>query len=202
MLTSEVKSRPVYPGLEADLYADSNIAVCDRAGSAAVVDMLHKAGSDFGARTNVLLSAEDYDGFQSTLDADVAAMRPARVTVLPNLKGALTVLGEHLFRARMSTRIYAAGSEPLIGSVVQRAMHFNIDHLSVRTEHRGSLKRRVQCVHCKGLIENVVATPVKCTHCGLVLAVRDHYSRRHAAFIGVCVDAEVHGEIPERVEFQ
>lgn len=202
MLTSEVKSRPVYPGLEADLYADSNIAVCDRAGSAAVIDMLHKAGSDFGARTNVLLSIEDYDGFQSALDADVAAMRPARVAVLPNLKGALTVLGEHLFRARMSTRIYAAGSEPLIGSVVQRAMHFNIDHLSVRTEHRGSLKRRVQCVHCKGLIENVVATPVKCTHCGLVLAVRDHYSRRHAAFIGVCVDAEVHGEIPERVEFQ
>ncbi len=202
MLTSEVKSRPVYPGLEADLYADSNIAVCDRAGSAAVAEMLQKAGPEFAARTSVLLSAEDYDGFQSALDADVAALRSARVTIVPNIKGALTVLGENLFRARMSTRVYAAGSEPLIGSVVQRAMQFNIDHLSIRTEHRGTLKRRVQCVHCKGLIENVIATPVKCPHCGLVLAVRDHYSRRHAAFIGVCVDAEVAGEIPERVEFQ
>ncbi|MEI9901745.1 MAG: dimethylamine monooxygenase subunit DmmA family protein [Hyphomicrobium sp.] len=61
---------------------------------------------------------------------------------------------------------------------------------------------RVQCVHCKGFTENVVASPVKCAQCGLTLAVRDHYSRRYAAFIGVCVDAEVPGEIPEQVPFQ
>lgn len=202
MLTSEVKSRPVYPGLDPDLAATNNIAVCDRAGAGAVIEMLQKAGGEFAARTVVLLSGEDYEGFEAARDADIAALQPARTTVLPNPNAAVALLGEHLFRARMGTRIYAAGSEPLIGSVVQRAMRFNIDHLSVRTEHRGSLKRRVQCVHCKTLIENVTASPVKCTHCGVMLSVRDHYSRRYAAFIGVSADAEVSGELPQRVEFQ
>jgi hypothetical protein len=102
----------------------------------------------------------------------------------------------------MGTRVYAAGSEPLIGSVVQRAMRFDIDPLSVRTEHRGALERRVQCVHCKGMTENVTVNPVKCAHCGQMLSVRDHYSRRLAAFMGVRVDAEVPGDIPQQVEIQ
>ncbi len=201
MLPSEVKSRPVYAVLEPDLHAASNIAVCDRAGAVAVIDMLGKGGAEFANKTTALLCADDYPDAGS-IDLDVARLQPARTTVLPNINAAAAALGERLFRAQMGTRIYVAGSEPLIGSVVQRAMRFGVDHLSVRAEHRGSLKRRVQCVHCKGLIENVMASPVTCTHCGLTLVVRDHYSRRHAAFIGVCVDAEVAGEVPEQVPFQ
>ena len=96
----------------------------------------------------------------------------------------------------MGMRLYAAGTEPLIGLVVQAGIDFSIDHLSIRTEHRGSLKRRVQCVHCKGYIEDVTTNPVKCIRCGTILLVRDHYSRRLAAFQGVCIDAEVPGDIP------
>lgn len=201
MLASEIKSRPVYPGLEPDLFAQSNIVVCDRAGAAAVLDMLAKAGAEFAARTTVLLSTDEYPDAKSA-DLDIARLQPARTVALPGIDAAAAALGERLFRAQMGTRVYAAGSEPLIGSAVQRAMRFGIDHLSVRTEHRGSLKRRVQCVHCKGLTENVTASPAKCAHCGVMLAVRDHYSRRYAAFIGVCVDAEVPGELPEQVPFQ
>lgn len=201
MLASEVKSRPVYPGLEPDLFASNNIVVCDRAGAAAAIEMLAKAGGGFAACTTVLLCADDYPDPQA-VDLDVARLQPARATVLPNIDAAAAALGERLFRAQMGTRVYAAGSEPLIGSAVQRAMRFGIDPLSVRTEHRGSLKRRVQCVHCKAMTENVTASPVKCSGCGQMLAVRDHYSRRYAAFIGVRVDAEVAGEIPEQVPFQ
>lgn len=201
MLTSEVKSRPVYPGLEPDPNATSNIVVCDCAGSAAVVDMLRKAGAEFAARTIVLLCSDDYTDAPS-LDVDIASLRPATATAFASLDATIGALGERLSQSQMGIRVYAAGSEPLIGSAVACAMRSGIDHLSVRTEHRGSLKRRVQCVHCKGLIENVTASPVKCTHCGVTLAVRDHYSRRFAAFIGVCVDAEVPGDIPQQVEFQ
>ncbi len=201
MLASDIKSRPVYPGLEPDLHATSNIVVCDRAGATAVIEMLGKAGAEFAGRTTVLLSTDDYPDAQS-VEVEIARLQPARTEAVPNIDAAAAALGERLFRAQMGTRIYAAGSEPLIGSVVQRAMRFGVDHLSVRTEHRGSLKRRVQCVHCKGLTENVTASPVKCAHCGLMLTVRDHYSRRYAAFIGVRIDAEVPGEIPEQVPFQ
>ena len=76
------------------------------------------------------------------------------------------------------------------------ALEAGIDHTSMQTEHRGSEARRVQCVHCKGITETVTTQPVTCAHCGLTLLVRDHYSRRIAAFQGVCIDAEEPGVVP------
>ena len=64
----------------------------------------------------------------------------------------------------------------------------------------GSTLRRVQCVHCKGVTEAVRTDPFVCSHCGLSLYVRDHYSRCLAAFQGVCIDAEEPGNIPQPVE--
>ncbi len=46
------------------------------------------------------------------------------------------------------------------------------------------------------MIENVTTNPVICSHCGLNLLVRDHFSYRLGAFQGVCIDAEVPGEAP------
>jgi dimethylamine monooxygenase subunit C len=54
-------------------------------------------------------------------------------------------------------------------------------------------------VHCKGITENVATDPFRCGHCGLNLFVRDHYSRRIAAFQGVNIDAEDPGQVPEPV---
>jgi dimethylamine monooxygenase subunit C len=79
---------------------------------------------------------------------------------------------------------------------MQVALDAGIDFNSIRTEHRGSEARRVQCVHCKGITENVTTQPCICSHCGLSLLVRDHYSRRLAAFQGVCIDAEEPGTAP------
>ena len=52
----------------------------------------------------------------------------------------------------------------------------------------------MQCVHCKGITEDVTTQPATCSHCGLLLLVRDHYSRRLAAFQGVCINAEDRSE--------
>ena len=65
---------------------------------------------------------------------------------------------------------------------------------------RGSAARRVQCVHCKGITDNVRISPFTCSHCGLSLLVRDHYSRRIGAFQGVCIDAEEPGTVPQPEE--
>ncbi len=96
----------------------------------------------------------------------------------------------------MGTRVYLAGTEGLIGQAMRLALEAGIDHAAIETEHRGSLKRRVQCVHCKGITEDVTTQPAVCAHCGLHLFVRDHYSRRIAAFQGVCIDAEEPGVLP------
>ena len=90
--------------------------------------------------------------------------------------------------------------EGLMGQAMQAALEAGIDHTSIQTEHRGSLARRMQCVHCKGITENVTTQPATCSHCGLLLLVRDHYSRRLAAFQGVCINAEDRSEIPPTEE--
>ena len=88
------------------------------------------------------------------------------------------------------------GSDELVIEVAAAGIPYG----AVQTEHRGSLARRMQCVHCKGITEDVTTDPFVCSHCGLNLFVRDHYSRRLAAFQGVCIDAEDPGNVPEPVE--
>jgi predicted RNA-binding Zn-ribbon protein involved in translation (DUF1610 family) len=201
MTISTIKSRPIYPGLSPDLNASSNLVVCDKAGLEAVTELFSRGGTAFAKRSTIILADEgSANGKGEPLAEDLA---PAKVEVTPDLATAVSRLKDILASAPMGLRLYAAGSEPLIGSVVQAGGDYAIDHLSIRTEHRGSLRRRVQCVHCKGMIENVTTNPVKCPHCGLNLLVRDHYSRRLAAFQGVCIDAEVPGDVPEvKVVFQ
>jgi predicted RNA-binding Zn-ribbon protein involved in translation (DUF1610 family) len=96
----------------------------------------------------------------------------------------------------MGVRLYCAGTEGFIGQVIQRAESHFINHKSIVTEHCGSLARRIQCIHCKGITENVTTNIAACSHCGLNLLVRDHYSRRLGAFMAVSADAEAPGEVP------
>jgi hypothetical protein len=118
----------------------------------------------------------------------------------PTLQPLMFRLRACLESATMGTRIYISGTEGFIGQIVQVALDFGVDFNSLKTEHRGSLARRVQCVHCKGITDNVTTSPVICTHCGLPLLVRDHYSRRLGAFQGVNIDAEEPGTAPEPEE--
>jgi hypothetical protein len=101
-----------------------------------------------------------------------------------------------LEQALMGTRVYVAGPESFIGRVLQLAAAFNLNQDEIRAEHIGSTARRVHCVHCRASTEEVRTNIVRCTGCSRWLQVRDHYSRRFAAYMGVIVDAEVPGELP------
>lgn len=200
MTESEFKSRPAYKRLEPDLYAKSNIIVVDVAGADAYLDMAKTASEQFLGRTTVMLDRESTS--EAGIASKVTSVKVVNLWSFPTLETLIARLDNFLSISKMGTRIYAAGREPLIGSVVKTALTHGVSHNSVITEHRGSHKRRVQCVHCKGCTENVTTNPVKCAHCGLTLLVRDHYSRRIGAFQGVCADAEAPGEVPEtRVDF-
>ena len=100
----------------------------------------------------------------------------------------------------MGTQVYLAGTESLIGQARREAAEAGLPQDAIQTEHRGPTRRRVQCVHCKGVTDGVRTDPFRCAHCGLWLLVRDHYSHRLAAFQGVNVDAEDPGRVPDPVE--
>jgi predicted RNA-binding Zn-ribbon protein involved in translation (DUF1610 family) len=193
MPLSDIKSRPIYAGLKVDEYARRHLVAAEGEGARAVIEAFSATPQALD-RTTILYCAggsagQDHNTALADLAPDVIHVAPSIETLLVRLEGMLTT-------ATMGTRLYATGTEGFIGQVVAVAVDFGVDHHSIFTEHRGSLARRVQCVHCKGMTDNVTATPFTCSHCGLNLFVRDHYSRRLGAFQGVCVDAEEPGVIP------
>jgi dimethylamine monooxygenase subunit C len=198
MLRPGMKSRPVYPGFSPDIKAKHNLIAAEGEGAAAVFAMAPKVPTDFFSRTTILYCPTGSAG--KDYEAKLGNLHPNALWVLPTLETAMFRLNGALDNATMGTRLYVSGTEPFIGSALQAALEHGIDHHSVVTEHRGSAHRRVQCVHCKGFTENVTISPVVCAHCGLNLLVRDHYSRRLGAFQGVCIDAEVRGELPPTEE--
>jgi predicted RNA-binding Zn-ribbon protein involved in translation (DUF1610 family) len=200
MLVAGIKSRPSYGGLEADPNAKRHLIAAEGEGALAVVDLAAtarlaaKAQGDFLPRATILYA----DGGSAGRDhaQSLQALGADSCHVFPTIPTLLVRLGAVLATAHMGTRLYVAGTEGFIGQVVQLALAHGLDHHSVRTEHRGSLARRVQCIHCKGITEPVTTNIVACAHCGVNLLVRDHYSRRLGAFMGVSADAEAPGELP------
>lgn len=192
-----IRSRPVYAPLE-PRPGGLHVIVCDGEGADAVLAMLAKAKD----RSALLAAAHVmYCPGPNRTDLfprlqDLGAAQAFRAPTIPAL---LPRLQRVLADAHMGTQFYLAGTEGLIGQAEREIMGTGFPHGSIQKEHRGSTLRRVQCVHCKGITENVATDPFRCSHCGLDLFVRDHYSRRIAAFQGVNIDAEDPGEVPEPV---
>lgn len=194
-----IKSRPVYGELQPRPGA-AHLVVADGEGAGAVADLLATAGDD---RAHILahLHVIYVPGPNGADQGDVIEqLGPAQYHHAPTYAAALPRLRKVLADAHMGLQVYLAGTEGLMGQVQHEVMAAGLPHTAVQMEHRGPTARRVQCVHCKGITENVRTDPFKCSHCGLNLFVRDHYSRRIAAFQGVNIDAEDPGKVPAVVE--
>ncbi|MGO7582112.1 dimethylamine monooxygenase subunit DmmA family protein [Rhizobium ruizarguesonis] len=195
MLVAGIKSRPVYTGLTIQPRARRHIFALEGAGAKALLDQQPGLDETALSRSEILYVARGLQGTGldealARLGADMFFTAPTIATLLFRLKGSLAT-------AHMGTRLYLSGTEGFIGQAMLVALDYGMDHASVITEHRGSLARRVQCVHCKGITDDVTTSPFTCSHCGLPLLVRDHYSRRLAAFQGVNIDAEEPGSAPD-----
>ena len=109
----------------------------------------------------------------------------------PTIAAALPRLRQMLADAHMGLRVYLAGTEGLIGQACSAAIEAGIDHAvdPDRTSRLARAPRAVRALQGHHR-ERHAPQPVICSHCGLHLFVRDHYSRRIAAFQGVNIDAE------------
>jgi len=194
-----MRSRPVYGELT-PRPGSGHLFVADGEGAEAILDLFQKAG----AQASSLLEKSHIiymPGPNGTdLGVRLEALGAAQYHRSPSFASAQSRLKKVLADAHMGLQIYLAGTEGLMGQAQRDVIEAGLPHEAVQTEHRGSTVRRVQCVHCKGITENVRTDPFKCSHCGLHLFVRDHYSRRLAAFQGVNIDAEDPGQVPDAVE--
>ena len=193
-VSNPILSRPRY-GVLAVRQGSGHLMVADGDGAGAIVGL---ALSPVTLAATHIIYIPGANGVDRA--AELQALAPAQFLRAPTFATALPRLQKVLSDAHMGLQIYAAGTESLMGQVQREVAAAGLPHTALQMEHRGSLARRVQCVHCKGITENVTRDPFQCSHCGLNLFVRDHYSRRIAAFQGVNIDAEDPGSVPASVE--
>ncbi len=195
---SAILSRPRY-GKLSPVEANFHVFVADDSGGNSILSLAQSVPKDFFNDAEIIyINTKPVDN-KATLEG-LEALGCPRLYTGPTIKAALPRINASLERMRMGTQVYLAGSESLLGLATMIAMQVGLDHQALQTEHQGSLARRVQCVHCKGITDNVTTQPANCDHCGLLLLVRDHYSRRVAAFQGVNINAEDPSDIPVKEE--
>ncbi len=216
MLITGIKSKPVYAPLRADTSGRYHCMLGLGVGAAPllrVIEELRSAQPAALLHTQVLYTPGDttqhapvgptqhtpVDTVARLPAAEIGGFGAAGVAAARQLADSATLLREFrrvLEGAFMGTRLYVAGPESFIGLAMQIALEFNMNLDEIRAEECGSLARRVWCVHCRATAETVTTNIVRCSGCERWLLVRDHYSRRLAAYMGVMVDAEVPGERP------
>ena len=182
-----IRSRPVYGTLE-PRDGPAHLFIADAHGAQAILDV---ATPEIMAKGHIIYipRGEDFTG-------KLRALNPAQFYEGPTYAASVQRIRHVLAEAKMGLQVYLTGTEGLMGQALNEAMQAGIEHAAIQTEHRGSIARRMQCVHCQGITEDVETDPFVCSHCGLNLFVRDHYSRRLAAYQGVCIDAEDPGNVP------
>jgi predicted RNA-binding Zn-ribbon protein involved in translation (DUF1610 family) len=182
-----IRSRPVWGTLEPRA-GKHHLMIADAQGAEAILDV---ATPELMAGAHIIFIAKGTD-----YGDKLRALNPAQYYEGPSYEAAASRIQRVLQDAKMSTQVYLSGTESLMGQAMRECTNAGIPYTAVQTEHRGSTARRMQCVHCKGITEDVAIDPFVCSHCGLNLFVRDHYSRRLAAYQGVCIDAEDPGNVP------
>ncbi len=200
VLITGIKSKPVYAPLAADAGGRFHLMLGALDGAAPllrVIDELRVAAPEALARTRLLYASSPNDG---SADALFGGSGIAQMMNFESIPALLAEFNRVLDRAWMGTRLYVAGPEGFIGLAMKLALDFNMNQDEIRAEECGSRARRVHCVHCRNTTEDVRTNIVLCTGCARWLLVRDHYSRRLAAYMGVMVDAEAPGELPAIVE--
>lgn len=196
MLITGIKSRPIYDVLHPLAGGKCHIIAGQGSGGAALLRLLEQMPHTDTIR--VLYSPESFSG--NSYLQEIEAVDGITPEIYPTSQALVSALHSLLAESYMGTRLYLAGSESFIGTAMQAADAINLNKDEVLREHCGSFVRRVWCVHCSGYTENVTQRVFDCPHCERTLVVRDHYSRRLAAFQAVKADAEVPGELPEAEE--
>jgi len=203
MLVTGIKSKPIYAPLQADTRGRFHLMVGMGVGAAPllrVVAEMKSVAPQSLQRTRVLFVPDDGD--RAGLGAAASQLdqfRAAAVGAVRAFDAAPALLEQFravLSESLMGTRLYVAGPESFIGLVMKIALEFNLNKDEIRAEECGTLARRIYCIHCRATTENVRTNIVQCIGCARWLLVRDHYSRRLAAYMGVMADAEAPGELP------
>ncbi|MDI4657121.1 dimethylamine monooxygenase subunit DmmA family protein [Xanthobacter autotrophicus] len=187
-----IKSRPKYQPIAPDPQGRHHLLVVD--GAHVPAEALAEGVNPSAFEVWTVAHKSAVPG-SAAMEEEAGAVRVFRS--VPHLFSALE---ERLARETMGLRLYAAGTEPFLWDAYGIGARAGLSQQEMAFAHVGAQARRIFCVHCRTVMEGVTTSIATCAGCGAPLFVRDHFSRRLAAFMAVQIDAEVPGEVPQAEE--
>lgn len=191
-----IRSKPLYDSLVWKQHATGHVVIAEGDGGIAVLKLFQQMCPREPIK---LLFADDASASKKYADI-ITKLVPEGLQVCDSGEAALAALREQLPDCLMGTQFYVAGSEAFIWAVLDELKVYGVQDRNVEKELSGTLARSVYCVHCKTTDKNVHHSIHQCSGCGRHLFVRDHFSRRLGAYMGVMVDAEEPGNVPAAEE--
>jgi predicted RNA-binding Zn-ribbon protein involved in translation (DUF1610 family) len=189
-----IRSKPVYSALVWQQNATAHLVMAEgSAGGLAAIKLFQQMHPEHPTKVMYVKSLEGQADYSVALSKVVLD----ELATFTSPEQAIDALKVYLTSAFMGLRIYVAGSEHFMWSVAKIAAEYGIDDSEIFKELTGTLARSVYCVHCKAITHNAHTNIQECVGCGKKLFVRDHFSRRLGAYMGLMVDAESPGEVPE-----
>ncbi len=189
-----IRSKPVYSTLYWRYQASQHIVVAEGdGGGMAIVKLLQQKYPSqpvSGFYVCAGHSPKEYGNI-------IAHLTDNEFTNFEDVKSALSALEDMLSACRMGSQFYVAGTEQFIWSVAHILAPFGVQDDDIVKELCGTLARPVYCVHCQTITQDVHDNITPCSGCQKYLFVRDHFSRKLGAYMGVMVDAEQPGDIPD-----
>lgn len=189
-----IRSKPTYESLVWKQAATAHLVLVEgSAGGLAAIKLFQQMQP--AQLTTVILVKDKISDVDHT--AALKKLVPDDFFVFENTAEAMEALKDFLPKALMGLSIYVAGSEKFMWLIAEISAGFGVEDTDIAKEITGTLARSVYCVHCKAITHDVHTNIKKCSGCGKFLFVRDHFSRLLGAYMGLMVDAESPGELPE-----
>lgn len=180
------KSLPSYAPLYADPRARKHLFIAEGSGLDAILRVLDTLDSS-RVPTEVFWLGEGHEKLNGRV----------RLQAFSDQRQLIDVLLNRFAQSEIGVRLYFAGREAFIWEMSSIAHHAGLREDEIQREACGSRARNVFCVHCRQMLREITTDLTCCHNCGVLLEVRNHFSRRLAGYLGVCANAECPEETPE-----
>jgi len=188
-----IRSKPSYETLVWKEKALAHVVVAKGSGGMAVLQLFQQMQPTQPVTVFYVRGKHDDTDYSKTL-ANVVG---EDLKVFESEMEALYAFYRSLPDVRMGTRFYVSGTESFMWSLCKLASLFDVQESEIMKQLSNSLSRPVYCVHCKATTPDVKTNIVSCIKCSRKLFVRDHFSRHLGAYMGLMIDAENPGQVPE-----
>lgn len=189
----KIRSKPDYQSLAWRDHALAHVVVAKGKGGMAVLQLFQQMYPRQPVKVLYIRDKDESVDYAATLTKLIGEGLQCFDTEQEGLYAFFRMLSD----CHMGTQFYMSGTESFIWSAVKLAKLHGVQEDDVMKQMVASLSRPVYCVHCKGVTTDVTTNIATCRKCGRKLFVRDHFSRLLGAYMGLQVDAENPGEVPE-----